>query len=109
MVTTIKCNYSNKNDCNYCSYNGKCVLIKPYSEELNKIERKRHSLENENKLLYKYISEWRAIEDNLDEYKVKSVLDVIYFKRNKQQMIERINDNKKLIKAYLKKEDDLLN
>lgn len=102
------CNYSKKGDCNYCSHKNTCILIKPYSEELNKIEIKRIRLENENKKLHEHISEWDEIENNLEKYEVNSVFDVINFKRNKQQMIDRINDNKKLIKAYLKKEYDLI-
>ena len=102
------CNYSKDGDCQYCSYKKKCVLIKPYSDKLYEVELKRHRLENENDELYKLISEWDGIENNLEEYGVGSVFDVINFKRNKQQMIDRINDNKKLIKAYLKKEYDLI-
>ena len=102
------CNYSVDGDCKYCSHKNKCVLIKPYSKSLHKIEIKRNNLENENKKLYEYISEWDEIEENLDKYGVNSVTDVIYFERNKQQMIDRINDNDKLIKAYLKKEKELV-
>ena len=102
------CNYSKDGDCQYCSHKRKCVLIKPYSDDLYKVELKRHRLENENKELYEHILEWDEIENNLEEYGVNSVFDVINFRRNKQQMIDRINDNKKLIKAYLKKEYDLI-
>ena len=102
------CNYSRKGDCNYCSNKKKCVLIKPYSKELNKIEVKRINLESENKKLYGYISEWDEIERNLDKYGKDSVTDVIYFDRSRQQMIDRINDNKRLINAYLKLENKLV-
>lgn len=102
------CNYSKKGDCTYCSNRNRCVLLKPFSNELHKIEIKRISLELENKKLYEYISEWDEIEEELEEYGVDSVTDVIYFERNKQQMVDRINDNKKLISAYLKKEKSLI-
>ena len=70
---------------------------------------KRLALEKENDELYKYIIEWRNIEENLDNYDgANSVTDVIYFKRNKQQMINRIKDNEKLIEAYRKKEEKMI-
>lgn len=90
------CNYSNGNGCNYCSHKKKCILIKPYSDKLNIIEKKRVWLEKENITLYEYIS----VLDNGDD---------VYFKRSKQQIIEKIEDNEKLIKAYQKKEEELLN
>lgn len=102
------CNYSKKGDCNHCSHRRKCVLIKPFSKKLNKIEVKRIGLENENRELYKYISEWDEIERNLDKYEKNSVTDVVYFGRSRQQMIDRINDNIKLINAYLKMENELV-
>ena len=103
------CNYSNEGDCKYCSHRKKCVLIKPYSKDLEKVELKRLALEKENDELYKYIIEWRNIEENLDNYDgANSVTDVIYFKRNKQQMINRIKDNEKLIEAYRKKEEKMI-
>ena len=105
----IRCNYSKKGDCKKCSHKKKCYLNKPYSDKLNKIEVKRRCLEIENNDLYGYISEWDSIENDLKKYGVGSVTDVINFKRNKQQMIDRINDNKKLITAYLKKEKKLSN
>lgn len=101
------CNYSNENDCKYCSHKNKCILIKPYSDKIGKIESKRNYLECENRKLHEYISKWDTIENDLEKYNVNSVTDVIYFKRNKQQMIDRINDNEKLIKAYRKKEKEL--
>lgn len=103
------CHYSKTNQCSYCSHRKKCILIKPYSEKINKIEIKRNGLENENKLLRGYIKEWDKIENELDKYGKNSVTDVVYFKRSKQQMIDRINDNNKLIEAYRRKENDLLN
>lgn len=103
------CHYSNENDCKYCSHKNTCMLIKPFSEKLHKIEIKRHYLENENKKLHECISLWDDIENDLDKYNKNSVTDVVNFKRTKQQMINRINDNDRLINAYLKKEEDLLN
>jgi len=102
------CNYSKCGDCNHCSNKRKCILIKPYSEKLSELENKRIVLEKENKKLYGYISEWNEIEKELDKYGVDSVTDVVYFDRNRQQMIDRINDNKRLINAYLKMEDKLI-
>lgn len=103
------CNYGKSGDCEYCSHKQKCVLIKPFSEELDKIEKKRFALEKANKQLYEYIREWDEIEKNLDKYKVNSVSDVIYFKRNRQKMVDKIKDNERLIKAYREKEENLLN
>lgn len=102
------CNYSQFGDCKYCSHKKTCVLIKPYSNKLYETEMERFTLEKENETLKKYISTWDEIERELDKYEGDSVTDVIYFERSKQQMIERINDNKKLIKAYLKKEGSLV-
>ena len=102
------CNYSQDGDCNHCSKRKECILIKPYSEKLNKIEIKRISLESENKRLYGYISEWDDVERNLDEYEKDSVNDVVYFDKSRQQMVDRINDNKRLINAYLKAEEKLV-
>ena len=105
---SIHCNYSKLGDCNHCSYKQDCILIKPFSDKLNKIEVKRINLENENKGLYKNISEWDEIERNLDKFEKDSVTDVVYFERSRQQMIDRINDNERLINAYLKLEDNLI-
>ena len=104
------CNYSNSNTCKYCSHKNKCVLIKPYSEKLFELEIKRVRLENENRGLYKSISLWDSIEKNLDNYGdfVNSVTDVVYFDMNKQQMINKIFNNEKLIKAYSNKENELI-
>ena len=104
----INCNYSIKGDCNRCKYRKKCILIKPYSDELHKLEVKRSVLENENRKLYRCISTWDEIEESLDEYGVDSVTDVVYFHRNRQQMVDRINDNTKLINAYKRKEDNMV-
>lgn len=99
------CNYSKKEDCKYCSHRNKCELIKPYSDKLCRIENKRHYLEKENEKLYHYISEWKKIENNLTDYgEVNSVLDVIYFPKERNtigKMIDEIHDNKKLIEDYL--------
>lgn len=102
------CNYSKKGDCKNCSYNDKCILIKPYSEDLNKIEIKRRELEYKNKKLYEYISEWDKVEKELDDYGAKVVTDVVYFKTTKQQMINQINRNKHLIQLYLNEEKKIL-
>lgn len=107
----IGCNYSKEGDCKHCSHRNKCVLIKPYSDELNKIEVKRRHLEKENEKLFEYISEWDDIEKNLSKYHAHSVNEVIYFDKkinSKQKMIDKIDRNKLLIKAYLKKEQELL-
>ena len=100
------CNYANNGDCKYCSHKNKCILIRPYSDKLHNLEVKRIGLETENKRLYEYLTTWNKVEDELDG--VGSVTDVVYFDRNKQQMIDRINDNNKLIKAYREKEDSLI-
>ena len=102
------CNYGKHGDCKKCSHKQKCIILKPYSEALYKIEVKRNALENENKKLHEYISTWDEIENNLDTYGVDSVTEVVYFERNKQQMVERIKDNEKLINAYLKKEKKMI-
>ena len=105
------CNYSKEGDCKYCSHKSKCWLIKPYSDKLYETEVKRHWLEEENKKLLKYISKWDEIEENLESYGVNSVTDVVYFGREintKQKMIDKINRNNRLIKAYFKKEKKLI-
>lgn len=103
------CNYSSVGDCKKCSHRKHCILIKPTSDKIKKIEFKRRVLEKENDVLYGYISTWDEIENNIDEYEVDSVREVIYFERSKQQMLDRINDNEKLINLYLKKEEKLIN
>lgn len=105
------CNYSNEGDCAYCSHKNKCILIKPFSKKLEKLENKRVQLEKENKQLYDYISQWKNIENNLDEYGVDSVLDVIYFPKHRNtigKMVEEIHDNKKLIEDYLNAEERII-
>lgn len=102
------CNYSKNNDCNHCSHKKKCILIKPFTSEIHKLEVKRGFLEDENRKLHEYISNWDEIENDLNEYDVNSVTDVIYFKRSRQQMVDKINDNNRLINAYLKKEKSLI-
>ena len=102
------CNYSKDGDCKYCSNKKKCILIKPYTKELHELEVKRRVLEIENNTLHEYVHTWEEIENSLDEYGVDSVTDVVYFDRTKQQMIDRINDNIKLINAYRKKEDNMV-
>lgn len=104
------CNYSKSNNCKYCSHKNKCVLIKPYSDELYNIELKRFRLEKENRRLYEYISKWNEIESEIEKYGafVNSVTDVVYFDMNKQQMVNKIVNNNKLIKAYLNKEHTLI-
>ena len=104
----VWCNYSKEGDCKLCSYRKNCILIKPFSDELYKMEVKRIELEQQNKILSSYISNWDEIENNLDEYGVSSVLDVAYYPRSRQQMIDRINDNEKLIKAYRDKEKNMI-
>ena len=84
-------------------------MLKPYSEKINKIESKRRILEKENNVLYENISTWDEIENNIDKYEVDSVTDVVYFKRNRQKMIDRINDNNKLINLYREHEEKLIN
>lgn len=107
------CNYSKEGDCKYCSHRNKCELIKPYSDKLYAIEKKRHHLEHENKYLYEQISEWKEIENNLKEYgNANSVLDVIYFSKDRNtigKMIDEIHDNKKLIEDYLNVEEKIVN
>ena len=103
------CNYSSIDDCKHCSHKNKCLLLKPYSEKINKIESKRRILEKENDVLYEYISTWDEIENNIDKYGVDSVTDVVYFKRDRQKMIDRINDNNKLINLYREHENKLIN
>ena len=61
------CTYSNKGDCSHCSHKKKCFLIKPFSDKLYEIEKKRHKLENKNRELFDLLFRWRIIEDNLKE------------------------------------------
>lgn len=114
----IKCNYNKKGDCKHCSYKHKCNLIKPYSKKLDTIERNRIHLEQENKLLYDYIDKWKEIENKLPieahwnnkSYMVYSVLDVLYFPKERNsisKMLDEIHDNKKLIEDYLNVEKRL--
>ena len=119
LMNMIKCNYSKEGDCKLCSYKHKCDLIKPYSKKLETIERNRIHLEQENKLLYDYIDKWKEIENKLPieahwnnkSYMVYSVLDVIYFPKERNtisKMLDEIHDNKKLIEDYLNVEKRLL-
>lgn len=99
------CNYDNK--CTYCSHKNKCELQKPYSDKIHELEMKIHWAELEMRTLRKYISTWRDVEKNLEDYGVKSVTDVVYYGRNEQQMIDRIHDIERLIKSYRKSLDKL--
>ena len=76
------CTYCKKSDCNHCSHKKKCLLIKPYSDELDKIERKKQKLEMENDKLFYLLFVWRKIEDNLKEcpYTAKGDCEICSYK-----------------------------
>lgn len=102
------CNYSNIGDCEYCSHRKNCYLIKPYSDEIHEIEVKLRTVEKKNEKLWEYISNWDEVEKELRVKGGKSVTDVVYFKRTKQQMARSIAKNKELIEAYREDLEELL-